>query len=338
MEYFILKPDGEQTGTFSIEEIRSMLNSGFIGEGTRYWHDGIADWQPIDRIEESVNFPEPDPRVPHTPPPHKWTGSLARAIPSPHQKRQSGPVAMPTKPSAPEAPAVPEPQRPAATIPTPTLRIETQPLTDLPRVDGLPTTNGPTRREIAAAAELLPPAPSRRFRMPRIPRPSAAQISAVASFLLAAAIIAAIVLSRHPAKSALSHVTITSDNDCVMTDQAAVGSVDAAMRSMRALARLKRVINKSTDPSFIQSANAGLQQENLRHQGDVTEQFLKAGRAEVIEPGTYSTVAYLDNSGAPVVPHVGAPWVALTYKGTVVYAYLGTDFKLAPPPTTPASQ
>ena len=59
MEYFILKPDGEQTGTFSIDQIRAMLNSGHIGPDTRYWHEGISDWQPIDRIEESVNFPEP---------------------------------------------------------------------------------------------------------------------------------------------------------------------------------------------------------------------------------------------------------------------------------------
>ncbi len=170
MEYFILKPDGEQTGTYSLEQVRSMLNSGFIGTDARYWHEGIADWQPIDQIEESINFPEPDPHQLHAPPPpRKWTGSLARAIPSPNQKRKSGPIDVTPDAAAPPTPVVPEPIRPVVEIPTPTVRVET-----------LPSTNGATAHQAApsepaftraqAAAEAPRTEPRRPFRLP-LPAP-----------------------------------------------------------------------------------------------------------------------------------------------------------------------
>jgi hypothetical protein len=333
MEYFILKPDGEQTGTFSLEQVRSMLNSGFLDMDARYWHEGIVDWQPIERIEESINFPEPDPHQPHAPPaPQKWTGSLARAIPSPSQLRQkSGPVAMTgtsaTAP-APESPAVPAPLRPPAEIPTPKLRAESA------QTDA----NGTTAHEAAAptisrgraVAEAPRDEPRRPFRLPRIPMPSAAQMCALGLILLAAAIIAAIVASRHPAKSAFSEVTVTLRNNCVLTDQTAIRSFGQDMRDQRhsiSIARLKDLIANSTDPAFIQTAGVSLQQAILKYETSVTSDYVQNNKAEIIEPGTYHTVAFFDDKGNVVVAHAGASWAAILYKGTVVYAYLGSDFE-----------
>ena len=330
MEYFILKPDGEQTGTFSLDQIRAMLNSGFIDADTRYWHEGIADWQPIDRIEESINYPEPDPHQPHAPPtPQKWTGSLARAIPSPNQLRQkSGPVAISTAPvfaevpAPPAMPAVPAPLRPVAEIPTSTLRVESAPASN--------GTTAPTISRERAVAEAPRTGPREPFRLPRIPMPSATQICALGLILLAAAIIAAIVASRHPAKSAFSEVNVTLHNNCVLTDQKAIRSFGQDMRDQRhsiSIARLKDLVAKSTDPAFIQTAGVSLQEAILKYETGVSRDYVQDGKAEIIEPGTYRTVAFFDDSGNLVVAHAGAAWAAILYKGTVVYAYLGADYE-----------
>ena len=335
MEYFILKPDGEQTGTFSLEQIRAMLNSGFIDTGSRYWHEGIVDWQPIERIEESINYPEPDPHQLHAPPPpQKWTGSLARAIPSPNQLRQkSGPVAINTAPvfaevpAPPAMPAVPAPLRPTAESPASTLRVESTPASN-------GTTghepSAPTISRERAVAEAPRTEPREPFRLPRIPMPSATQICALGLILLVAAIIAAIVASRHPAKSAFSEVTVTLHNDCVLTDQKAIRSFGQDMRDQRhsiAIARLKDLVTKSTDPAFIQTAGVSLQQAILKYETGVTRDYVQDGKAEIIEPGTYHTVAFFDDSGNLVVAHAGAAWAAILYKGAVVYAYLGADYE-----------
>ena len=333
MDYFILKPDGEQSGTYSIDQVRAMLNSGYIGLDTRYWHEGIADWQPIERIEESTNYPEPDPHQPHAPPaPQRWTGSLARAIPSPTQLRQkSGPVAITTTPATaevPPAPAVPAVLRPAAEIPASTLRVESAP----------PDSNGTTTHEPAAptisreraVAEAPRAEPREPFRFPRISLPSATQLCALGLILLVAAIIAAIVASRHPAKSAFSEVTITLHNNCVLTDQTAIRSFGQDMRDQRhsiAIARLKDLVAKSTDPAFIQTAGVSLQQAILKYETGVTRDYVQDGKAEIIEPGTYHTVAFFDDKGILVVAHAGAAWAAILYNGKVVYAYLGGDYE-----------
>jgi hypothetical protein len=335
MEYFILKPDGEQTGTFSLEQVRAMLNSGFLDTESRYWHEGIADWQPIERIEESINYPEPDPHQLHAPPaPQKWTGSLARAIPSPNQLRQkSGPVAITNTPIfaevpiPPATPAVPAPLRSAADIPTSTLRVEST-----------PASNGTTAHEPAAptisreraVAEAPREEPRAPFRFPRIPMPNATQVCALGLILLVAAIIAAVVASRHPAKSAFSEVTVTLHNNCVLTTQSAIRSFGLDMHDQRhsiSIARLKDLVAKSTDPAFIQTAGISLQQAILKYESDVTRDYVQDGKAEIIEPGTYRTVAYFDDGGGLVVAHAGATWAAILYKGAVVYAYLGADYE-----------
>lgn len=319
MDYFLLKPDGEQTGTYSIDQIRAMLNTGFIGPDTRYWHEGISDWQPVERIEESLNFPEHTPGEPHAaPPPHKWSGSLARAIPSPYaQKKPSGPIPMP-EPTAPPAPVVPAPHRPAADVPVPSLQIEVPPPVeaDAPRVS--------VAEERAAAPRAEP---RRRF---RLPRPSAVHVCIATTSLLAAAVITAIVLSRHPARSPLARVTLTPHNDCVLMDQAAIKPFEDDMRNLPVADQLRKMIAGSKDEAFVKSVTTGLQQEITKHEIEVTQKYLGDGKAEILPPGTYDTVAYLDDNGTLVVAKPGQPWVALLYRGSVVYAYIGADFHPIP--------
>jgi hypothetical protein len=319
MEFFILKPDGEQTGTYSLDQIRSMLNSGFIGPDTRYWHEGIPDWQPIERIEESVDYPEPDPHEPHAPPPHKWSGSLARAIPSPYQQKRS-PAAEPKEPKKPATPAVPEPHRAAAEIPISSLRIESQTYSG--------ATPGTTSRE-AARAVLPRPAPRRGF---RLPRPTTAQLYIITSALLALAILAAVIASRHPAHSAFSNVTLLSHNTCVLLNQSDIKPFEDEIHNAPVVTRLKNIIATSTDNGFVQVASNGLQDEIAKHETEVTQKYVQANKAKVIDPGSYDAVAYLDDTGAIVTAHAGAPWVALRLHdtGAIVYAYIGTDFQLRP--------
>ncbi len=306
MEYFILKPDGEQSGTFSMEQIRAMLNSGFIGPDTRYWHEGLSDWQPVERIEESVNFPEPDPHVPHTPPPHQWSGSLARAIPSPRQQqRPSGPI--------------PEVSTSAADIPKSALSSETT-----TPANGA---SAPTFSREQAVAAAPRPAPRRRI---RLPLPSAAQVRTTALLILAAAIIAAIVLSRHPAKSAFSQVHLSPTNACALISQADIRTFENDMHRSPVIAHLKDLIASSTDPAFIQSAKVGLQQQMAQHETNVTHDYVQNGRAQLIEPDTYHTVAYFDDNGGLAVANAKAPWAAIDYKGTIVYVYVGSDFQPCP--------
>jgi hypothetical protein len=161
---------------------------------------------------------------------------------------------------------------------------------------------------------------------------------ALGLFLLSGAIIAAIIESRHPAKSALSHVVVSVHNNCVLTDQTAIKPLEDDMRNAPVVARLRELIAKSTDPAFKQSAAAGLQNEVEKHERAVTEKYLDAGRAEFVAPGIYDAIAYLDDTGALIPAGHGDPWAAFTYRGAVVYTYIGGDFRLlAPQPVKPAS-
>jgi hypothetical protein len=335
MEYFILKPDGEATGTYSLEQIRDMLKTGFIGLDTCYWHEGIPDWQPIERIEGSVHVPEPHPDQPKAlPPPHKWSGSLARAIPSPYQVRKpSGPIVPGTDPAPSRTtattlavPAVPVPHRPATAVPT------SAPRTDSSVHARAAATNGHAAAETRGENAVSP------RRRSWLPRPSAARVCAVALILLTAAIVTALVESRHPAKSPLSRVTVSLHNNCVLTSQTAIKPLEADMADAPVVARLRDIIAKSTSAAFKQSAEVGLRDEIEKHEREVTQKYLDDGRAQFVAPGLYDAVAYLDDNGELVPAHRGDPWAAFTYRGAVVYTYLGSDFRLmAPEPVTATS-
>ena len=298
MEYFILKPDGEQTGTYSLDQIRSMLNSGYIGLDTRYWHEGISDWQPLDRIEESVNFPEPSPNEPPSCP----AAPLAALV------RQPRPRHHPRRISSRSAPAPPPSAAPPSSHPS----SRTSPRRSRPPTSPPPRSSSNTPTPTAR----LPP--SSRFRS-REPPPSAArpaaplltgaQLRTLSTFLLALAIIAAVIASRHPARSPLSKVTLTSRNDYVLVDQAAIKTFEADMKNSPVADSLQKQAALTTDPVVLQKINIGLQQETARHTQEILQQYLRGGKAQVVAPGTYNTVAYLNDDGVLVPAQPGQPWV-----------------------------
>jgi hypothetical protein len=263
-----------------------------------------------------VNFPEPSPDEPHPAPPpsRKWSGSLARAIPSPHQlKRQTGPVPVTPLPGAPAAPGVPGPVK-TVDIPTPSLHVGHA------GGNGSPASATSVPRSVVADA----PSPAKRTRRPLL---SGAQLYALSTLLLALAIIAAIVASRHPAKSPLSKITLTSGNVYVLVDQPSIKAFEDDMRNSPVAESLEKQMDQATDPALVQRLNIGLQQEISRHSDQVTQEYLRSGKAKIIEPGTYSTVAFFDDDGVLTAPRAGAPWVAILYHGNVVYAFVGAEFK-----------
>src|ERR1700733_312339 len=113
MEYFLIKPNGEQTGTYSIEQVKTMLAAGYIGKDTRYWHEGITEWLPVSRIDESLKFVPPEPEASTTIPPQK-VAAVLKAIPPPAtklepSKKGKGKHRKPAGPSLP-APAASPPR------------------------------------------------------------------------------------------------------------------------------------------------------------------------------------------------------------------------------------
>ena len=331
MDYFILKSDGEQTGTYSLDQIRAMLKTGFVGPDTCYWHEGIVDWQPIERIEESLGFTgaasESGQKV--LPPPHRLKGSLARAIPSPQQQKRP----LPGEPSPGPAPEI------AASAETVFGPAEAP---AIPTATTLPYLNGKTVHHAEPAAPALAPIASPVGEMPfapasvrkktrwQFPVSTTYLLYAGPALLIALAIIAAIIASRHPARSPLSKVTLTDRNVYVLLEQSKIGDFATAMRTSPVAAALVRQMAQSNDPVFIQRMSVGLQKETVQHRVEVTQHFLESGAARIIEPGDYTALSYFDDKGAIVVPRAGEPWVAVLYRGNIVFAYVGTEFVLKP--------
>jgi hypothetical protein len=63
MQIYIAK-SGQQTGPFSIEQLKSMLNSGMIALNDSAWHDGLVAWQPLHQV---LNIAPPTPQPPAIP-------------------------------------------------------------------------------------------------------------------------------------------------------------------------------------------------------------------------------------------------------------------------------
>jgi hypothetical protein len=248
------------------------------------------------------------------------SGSLARAIPSPHQlKRAAGLTSSKTLPAIAALPNVPEPVK-IADIPSP-----------LHPADSTANANGAVASEIAGPASVVAPAAPVSSRRARRPLLTWDHVRTLSLLLLALAVIAAIVASRHPAKSPLSKVTLTSRNVYVLVDQTAIKPFEDDMRSSSVAQSLQRKINQVTDPMLLQQLTISLEQETARHAGEITQQYLRSGKAEVIPPGTYGTIAFLDDNGVLTAPRAGRPWVAILYQGNIVYAYQGTELNLTSP-------
>jgi hypothetical protein len=54
LDYYLLNPDGSKGGPYSIEQVRAMWSSGAINLETLMWTEGMADWQPLRTIEDSI--------------------------------------------------------------------------------------------------------------------------------------------------------------------------------------------------------------------------------------------------------------------------------------------
>lgn len=56
MWYFI--EDNQRRGSFSLEEMESLVNQGDINENTLVWKKGMKDWQPLIQTELKDILPE----------------------------------------------------------------------------------------------------------------------------------------------------------------------------------------------------------------------------------------------------------------------------------------
>lgn len=301
MEYFILKPDGEQTGTYSIEQIRDMLEKGVIGSDTQYWHEGIPEWRPIDHIEESLNFQPPAPTTsPTVSTQPKKRPPASRAIPrpaSPPEKSHSPPV---------ESPKLPE--RPPAVITFPPSRDEPPARPDIPQ-DTRP-----------AAIRFAPAA-----------RPWYKRVSGWVLYVINVTLAALAIHYAEPAVHYVSDslqrkVTLTSADTYALVDRSQIKSFAADMRNSPATEALQHQIEKTTDPNSRMRLQIGLEKTKTWHINEVEGRYLGTGQAETIEPGTYRLLDYLDENGDSTTPRPGNPaWLAIVYKGHTVYAYQAPD-------------
>ena len=51
---YFLAQNHEKTGPFTLEQLREMWRVGAVYPQTLYWEEGLADWQPLDRIAATV--------------------------------------------------------------------------------------------------------------------------------------------------------------------------------------------------------------------------------------------------------------------------------------------
>ena len=289
MEYFLIKPDGETTGTFSIEQIRDMLSSGFIGHDTRYWHEGITGWQPIDRIEESLSFNAPAESAAKKVAPQKIAAVL-KAVPPPSTKLEK------------KTQEVPSPYEPY--IPQPT-HIEHEPIDEESPVEVAITTPVPVVGQAQTG-------------IPRL---------ADRIFCLAAG--ALIVLAVDHGASAVSYlsdalaskVTLSGDSTFVLLDPATIKVYEKDLQSSPTIETLKNQISQAVDQPAIERLTIGIETERSRHGNEVRQQYLQSNNAEYVDAATYRILGYFDSNGEPTSPRAGQPvWVAISYKEHTVYA------------------
>ena len=60
-----LAQNGQNTGPFTLEQVRAMWRSGSLSPQTLYWQPNQADWQPLGQIASTLGAP---PTLPGTPP------------------------------------------------------------------------------------------------------------------------------------------------------------------------------------------------------------------------------------------------------------------------------
>lgn len=306
MEYFLIKPNGETTGTYSIEQVRSMLAAGFIDQDVRYWHEGITGWQPIDRIEESLKF-EPPAAAP-TPakavPAQKIAAAL-KAVPPAATKleKKTTPGEKPRR----EAPAIPLPGATATRTPSSEVGDDVPPGEDYPV---------PEKDETVAYL----PAPK--------PKSNALRWIERFAFVFLGMLLTVVALRgpavlRYISDKLTDKLVVTESTNFVLVDAATIKSFNQDMQETPMVENLKNQITQTDDPVAVQRLKAGIANEITRHAEEIRQQYLRANSAETIDPGSYVVVAYYDEQGNPTTsPRMDQPcWVGITYREHTVYAF-----------------
>jgi hypothetical protein len=309
MEYFLIKPNGEQTGTYSIEQVRAMLAAGYIDHDTRYWHEGIDGWQPIDRIEESLQFVPPPPPPAKTVPPKKLAAVL-KAVPPPATKLEK-PDGLESKPRTPVGPSIPTPTRPVSAFVDEEL---------------------PAREE----STFVPPVAPQRLPAP-LPE-SSRLVERLLYFALGAVLMLAVLRGpsavHYISDKFADKITLTETSNFVLLDVATIKSFNRDMQSSPTVESLKARIAQTTDPVSLDRLKIGMENEISRHEDEVRQQYLRANSAQTIDAGTYRIRAYYDDQGhATTARKDQAQWVAISYREHTVYALRPTN---SPPPQQPS--
>lgn len=314
MEYFLLKSNGEQTGTFSIEQVRAMLNTGFIDAETRYWHEGATEWRPVGQIDESLNFKPPESSTPktHSTPP-KFP-PYSRAVPPPGSKLEKArsPTIDPTK------------------------------AVELP---GVFPTSGPTRNEPAIHVEFPDSAERAQPEIVYVEKPRGNRTLRVAFYvfhvtLMALAIDYAVppallyVSDLFQAKAPVERkVTLLDGANYVLLDRTKIKPFTDDLQNAPVVAALQKQIAQTNNAATLLRLNVGLTKELARHTDEVEQRYIETGSGEFIDPGTYRLIDYLDDKGNSVTsPNVQPVWTVLSYDDHPVYV-----FKV-PGPTQAAGQ
>jgi len=63
VDYYLASEDGQQTGPFSLEQMRSFWATGRIVQSSRFWHSGMTEWRSIADIEGALR-PSPNAGLP----------------------------------------------------------------------------------------------------------------------------------------------------------------------------------------------------------------------------------------------------------------------------------
>src|SRR5262249_39341966 len=56
---FYLMLDGQRRGPYTVNQLRTMWQSGRLTSGTYYWQTGMANWQPLANIQVFLDSPPP---------------------------------------------------------------------------------------------------------------------------------------------------------------------------------------------------------------------------------------------------------------------------------------
>ncbi len=54
MDYYLLTADGEQAGPYSLDQVRSLWETGRVTLETPYWVSGMAEWGSLRKLEFSL--------------------------------------------------------------------------------------------------------------------------------------------------------------------------------------------------------------------------------------------------------------------------------------------